>query len=395
MWRLGFLFHEMAFGLLSIFLPLYIITLNGSLLDLGIITSTALFLTIPASFFWGYMCDKTRRYKRYILISFLSSSIILCLTAFSTSISLLIILYAIMAVFHVAHEPPKNVLIAELYSRDKWEKSFALYEGLTELGWLIGLLIGTFVSFAGFDAKATLLTCCTLNFLAFIHSAIFLTDPLLVFERGLVNIEKSVEFTYKGVTLASKALDGFPIYEDLKTENLYAFCCGLVFFSFATSTLFTPLPIFFSKNLSLSASMVFAVYILNSSAGVVGYFTATNKQYTQEKRTSLLKIVLFRSILTFLLASFTIIGIYTSMLAALILALMGFAYALYHVRVLSLSMELIPAGKAGLFDVLVSLGSAGGAFLGPFLAQTYDFVCVFLLAGAIFFLAYVTFRIFS
>ena len=76
MWRAGFFFHEMAFGLLSVFIPIYVIvTLGGTLLEVGIMTAVALFLTIPASFFWGYACDKTRRYKRFILLSFLSMAI--------------------------------------------------------------------------------------------------------------------------------------------------------------------------------------------------------------------------------------------------------------------------------------------------------------------------------
>jgi hypothetical protein len=96
-----------------------------------------------------------------------------------------------------------------------------------------------------------------------------------------------------------------------------------------------------------------------------------------------------------MLATITIIEVQTTILAALVLALMGFAYALYHVYTLSLSMELIPAGKAGLFDVLVSLGGAGGAFLGPFIAQTFGFVNVFFLSGVAFFLAYVAFKLSS
>jgi len=38
-----------------------------------------------------------------------------------------------MQVLHVSHEAPKNVLIAEHYSRDEWEKSYGFYEGLTEM----------------------------------------------------------------------------------------------------------------------------------------------------------------------------------------------------------------------------------------------------------------------
>jgi MFS family permease len=395
MWRMGFIFHEMAFGLLSIFLPLYILGIGGSLLDIGVMTSVALFMSIPASFFWGYICDKTQRYKRYILTSFLSSSILLCLFTLSSNIGILATLYVVIAVFHVAHEPPKNVLIAELYTREEWEKSYAIYEGLTEIGWLIGLLIGIFVSLTNFTSKTTLLICGGLNFLAFLLSSILVKDPILVFERGLVSIEKKVDFTYRGVTIASKILEGFRVNADLKMENLYAFCGGLALFSLATSTLFTPLPVFFSKDLHLPTSIIYAIYVSNSTAGIIGYFSARNKLEQHEEKIRLRKIVLSRSFLAFLLAAFSIINVHTVVFAALTLTLMGFAYALYHICVLSLSMEIIPAGKAGLFDVLVSLGSAGGAFVGPLIAQAYCFTYVFLLAGITFLLAYISFKVFS
>src|SRR4030042_2794916 len=148
MWRLGFFFHEMAFGLLSVFIPLYVVTpaVGGSLFDLGIMTSVALFLAIPASFFWGYICDRTTQYKLYILLSFISVTIILYLFTFATNVVMFTVLYAIMAMLHVAHEAPKNILIAEHYSHEEWGKSYALYEGFTEIGWLIGLLLGFFAS---------------------------------------------------------------------------------------------------------------------------------------------------------------------------------------------------------------------------------------------------------
>jgi len=92
---------------------------------------------------------------------------------------------------------------------------------------------------------------------------------------------------------------------------------------------------------------------------------------------------------------FTVASFYVTFLAALILTLLGVAYALYHVSVLSLSMELIPEGKAGLFDVLVSLGGAGGALIGPLTAQVFGFVWVFFLSSAIFLFAYMAFKVFS
>ncbi len=88
--------------------------------------------------------------------------------------------------------------------------------------------------------------------------------------------------------------------------------------------------------------------------------------------------------------------LYNVTLVTTVLILMGFAYALFLVYMLSLSMELIPSGKAGLFNVLIGIGGACGSFIGPFIAaQTVGFTGVFIIAGAIFFIAYLTFKIFA
>ena len=150
MWRSGFFFHDMAFGLLTVFIPLYVVTsqdtsvLGGPLLALGVMTCIAIFCSIPASFLWGYLCDKTRHYKAFILLSFASIAAILFLMTlpFSQNIIVFVILYVAMQMLHVAHESPKNVLVTEHYSRNEWERSFGFYEGLTEIGFIIGLGVG-------------------------------------------------------------------------------------------------------------------------------------------------------------------------------------------------------------------------------------------------------------
>jgi MFS family permease len=385
----------MAFGLLSVFLPLYVIAMGGSLVDIGIMSAAALFLVIPASFFWGYICDKTRHYKRYILISFLTSAALLYLFTVTTNVGLLIALYAVMSILHIAHEPPKNVLIAELYSRKEWERTFALYEGFTETGWLIGLLLGFLASTSGLSAVYTLLICSGLNFVAFVISVVLVTDPVLVFERSLVSIERTIDFTFKGAIIASKLLDGLALNERLKKENLTAFCGGLVLFSIATSMLFTPLPIFFSKELTLSTNIVFAMYILNSGGGVIGYFLTSRRSTHTIEKSHISRTVIFRGMLAFLLVAVALKLAYDVVLATVILFLMGFAYAFFLVYTLSLSMELISSRKAGLFNVLVGIGGASGSFMGPFLAQTFGFMIVFIMAGAVFLLAFIAFEIFK
>jgi len=390
----------MGFGLLSIFLPLYVISsaIGGSLVHIGIMSAAALFVAIPASFFWGYVCDKTRNYKRYILISFLASTAFLYLFTLTKDVNLLIILYSIMSVVHVAHEAPKNVLIAELYSHEDWERTFASYEGFTEIGWLIGLLLGFFMSTYGFGSATTLLACAGLNLTAFVLSVFLVTDPLLVFERGLVGLERTIDFTSRGVFLASRLLDGISVNEKLKKENIGLFCSGLALFSLATSILFTPMPIFVSNIVSeagLPASLVFAIFALNSAGGVGGYFLAGSRSTRLTGKIGIGKIVMFRSLLAFLLIAGLEMPSYNVILATTILVLLGFANAMFLVYALSLSMELIPAGKAGTFNVLIGVGGAFGSFVGPFIAQAFGFLHVFAAAGIIFCLAYVAFKFYA
>ncbi len=207
MWRLGFFFHDMAFGLLTVFIPLYVVVfkntsiLGGPLLALGVMTSIAIFFSIPASFLWGYLCDKTRHYKAFILLSFASLSIILFLMAlpFAQNLIIFVALYVVMQMLHVAHESPKNVLVTEHYSRNDWERSFGFYEALTEIGFIIGLAAGMvlFASALSFSVLSTysFFLCSGLSVVAFVLALLLIADPLMIFERRLVGIERKLDLS--------------------------------------------------------------------------------------------------------------------------------------------------------------------------------------------------------
>jgi MFS family permease len=393
MWLIGFLFHEMAFGLLSVFLPLYIIgPLGGSLIDVGIMIAMANFVAVPFSFFWGYLCDKTRRYRFYILLSFSGMTLLLFLFSLTSTITILIALYTAIAVFHVAHEAPKNVLISEYYSRAEWERSFASYESLTELGWIFGLLLGFTLSAYEFSNTSLILVCSLLNLIAFVFSLFLVRDPLLVFERKLVAIERAVDFAHRGFSFVSKALDGMRIKESLRTENASIFCAGLLLFSLATSMLFTPLPVFFSRGLGVP-SLVFGIFVFNRFGTFLGYVLAGRRAQQLNGMNVVKKANLMRGVLSLLLISTVVwFSVFTLTLAAVTLLVMGVAYGFFLISTLSLSMELIPEGKAGLFNALVGLGGALGCFLGTYMAENYGFLTLFLVVSLGFFLSYITFK---
>jgi sugar phosphate permease len=364
-------------------------------------TAVAVLCTIPASFIWGYVCDATRHYKVFILLSFLSSAVILFLFTlpFAQNIIIFVALYIVMQVLHVAHEAPKNVLIAEHYSRKDWEKSYAFYEGLTEIGFIAGLVAGlfAFASALSFSVIATyaLYLCSGLSIVAFILSTLLITDPMMIFERRLVGIENRIDYTYRGLESSSKLMDGLSEDGGLKQNSFRGFALAIVLFSLASSIFFIPLPIFLHEQLQLDASMVFVAYILNSVGATAGYFFIHNRARTMNARKQMRRFVLLRSLLVFALVGVVQLAFSPTIMTGVLLVTLGFAYALYYILMLSLSMELIPNGKAGVFDVLVGLGATLGSFFGPYLAETLNYLPTFIIAGAFFFLAFLALRKYS
>jgi MFS family permease len=408
MWRLGFFFHDMAFGLLTVFIPLYVIVfkntsiLGGPLLALGVMTSIAIFCSIPASFLWGYLCDTTRHYKVFILLSFASLAVILFLMTlpFAQNLIFFVSLYVVMQMLHVAHESPKNVLVTEHYSRNDWERAFGFYEGLTEIGTIIGFAIGIFMfAFASTISFSVLSTytfyiCSALSVVAFVLAFALIADPLLIFERRLVNIERKLDFTFRGVESSARVLDGKSWKGPLKEDSFRGFVVALVLFALATSLFFTPLPIFLREGLGLPTSWVYVAYILNSTGATIGYFFIRGRAQSMNIRKQMPRFILVRSFLILSLVAVIWFAFSPKIMTGILLIFIGFSYALYYIMMLSLSMELIPEGKAGLFDGLVGLGAAIGAFLGPFLAFYLNYIPMFIITAVIFLAAFITLKLF-
>ena len=409
MWRLGFFFHDMAFGLLTVFIPLYLVLtfpiksldlLGGPLLALGVMTSIAIFCSIPASFLWGYLSDTTRHYKVFILLSFTSIAVLLFLMTlpFAQNLMIFVALYVVMQILHVAHESPKNVLVTEHYSRSEWERSFGFYEGVTEIGTIIGLALGIFMfaSTISFSVASTyaFYVASGLNVVALVLALVLVADPLLIFERRLVAMERKLDYTHRGFVGSSRLMDGLRWDGKLKQQSFGGFALAIVLFAFATSLFFTPLPIFLRQGLHLSLSIVYVAYILNSVGSTAGYFLIRGRARTMDIQKQMPRFILFRSILIFLLVGIIWFSLSPAILTGILLMFVGFAYAMYYIMMLSLSMEVIPQGKAGLFDGLVNLGAATGAFFGPFLAFHLNYVPMFVVTAVVFLAAFLTLKIF-
>jgi predicted MFS family arabinose efflux permease len=217
----------------------------------------------------------------------------------------------------------------------------------------------------------------------------------MIFERRLVGIEKRIDFTYRGVESSSRLMDGLRWDGSLKEKSFLSFAFAIVMFSLASSLFFTPLPIFLKQGLGLPTSMVYVAYILNSLGATAGYFLIRGRARSMDLRKQMPRFVLFRGLLIFVLVGIIEFAFSPIIMTGVLLIFLGFAYAMYYIMMLSLSMELIPEGKSGFFDGLVGLGAAVGSFFGPFLAENLNYLPTFLIAGVVFFFAFITLKLFA
>jgi MFS family permease len=106
-------------------------------------------------------------------------------------------------------------------------------------------------------------------------------------------------------------------------------------------------------------------------------------------------LILARGVLTFVLIAALLKSLLNVYLTVAVLIVMGLLFAVFTVRIESLFMELIPPGKAGLINVLMGVGAAAGSFAGPFIAEAFGFLQVFIIAGVIFLAAFGFFTLFE
>jgi predicted MFS family arabinose efflux permease len=228
---------------------------------------------------------------------------------------------------------------------------------------------------------------------AFILSIFLIADPLMIFERRLVGIEKRMDYTFRGIEASSRLMDGQKSGGSLRKDSFIGFALAIVMFSLATSLFFTPLPIFLRHGLGLPTSMVYVAYILNSVGATAGYFLIRGRARTMDIRRQMPRFVLIRSLLIFTLVGVIELAFLPALMTGFFLVFIGFAYAMYYIMMLSLSMEVIPEGKTGFFDGLVGLGAAVGSFFGPFLAAHLNYLPTFLIAAACFLVAFIILKV--
>ncbi|MCJ7634714.1 MFS transporter [Candidatus Bathyarchaeota archaeon] len=394
-WYFSYFPSGIAFGMLSVLVPLYFVNdLGGSLLDLGVMTAVATIVLIPFSIYLGKFPDRYGKSKPFILSSYLVTSVILVMISRTRSVLGFQVLYVLMNLANYITGPATSVLIAESYERGAWGRTMARRNFIEGLAQAIGLGICTIAAEAlGYE---TLLSATPyLVFLSLLITFFAVRDPPFHIERFLSRVESPVEnlealsFRVNSRGGVSKSRFGSLRLGEAPKMNLFGI--GMILFAFAASNAFTFLPIYLTKQAKFSSSLVFGVFFVRSLAGTLGYL-AISPLVARGAGLAVKAATIARVVLILLLSTIPVLAMpFSVILSLILLSAISLSWSLYSLGIEVITVQYSGVGGLGVYDALASLGSSAGGLVGGAVPAIIGFEPLFIISSVIFIMALASF----
>jgi MFS family permease len=381
-WLWVFVPINAAIGGFTTLLPLYIISLGGTVIDVGNVASAYSLALIPSAILWGLAVDRKSERKPFVTYSYLGITVLLVAGFFVNEIGALLLLYVCYAVVSTAASPAVSLLLIESSPKRTLSMTYAKYSALTLIGTAVGAILGAFWT-DFLPLRGYFLLCASFSALSVILAAKYLAEPAFPLERKIVALTQDSLVTR--LRAFSMTFISIPSLEDIRsfgklmrsvfTRHLpLLFLSSFLFFSAAYLffTAYTP----FLKSRQLEDSGVFTVYsILFILEAAIFLITGRACSRFGERRVALfalyIRIVGFSAgVATVLLSLSSSPLLYASMGVT---AMTGTAYALYQTSSSVILFRSLPPGKQGELLGVYSALTGIAAFIGAIMAGYLSF----------------------
>lgn len=394
-WYLAYFPSGVAFGILSVLVPLYFVErLGGSLLDLGVMTSAATIILIPASVYLGRLPDRYGRSKPFILASYLTTGTLLFLISTTRSVPSFQALYVSMNLANYLVGPSTTVLIAESYERSSWGRAMAKRSFMEGLAQALGLGICTLtIGYLGYEILLGVAP--PLVFASLLITFFAVRDPPIHVERFLARVESPVEdLEALSFHLTNRGGISRPRRGSLRLgeePRMGLFGIGLTLFTFAASNAFTSLPIYLRDRAAFPPSVVFGIFFARSLVSTFSYLVVSSL-LAESGGWAVKTAAATRAVLIGLLLVIpTLVKPFSILLALVLLSSIAFSWSLYSLGTEVVTVRHAAPGHLGVYDALSSLGSSAGGLIGGAIPAMIGFEPLFVTSTLLFISALLSF----
>ena len=404
-WLWVFVPINAAVGGYNTLLPLYVINLGGTVVDVGNIISAYNLAIIPSAILWGFAVDRTSRRKPFVTYSYLGITILLMAGFFITDIGTILLAYFCYAIVFTAASPAVSILIIESSSKKRLSTTYAKYSALTLIGTAAGAIPG--ILWTNFlPLKGYFLLCAIFSILSVILATKFLAEPAFPLERKMITLTQ--ESLVTKLRTVSMIFITIPSLEDIKSfgkmmRNAFTRQLPLLYLSFffwfmAANLFFTPYTPFL-KDQEVPDSGVFTIwsvlYILEAAV-----FSITGRACSRygERRVAISSLLVRLMGFSAGVAAVVLMlrGSALMIASVLVTAVTGTAYALYNTSSSILLFRGLPAGKQGellgLYSALTGIAAFAGAIASGYLSLQFGYAVTFTMATVLVIGCLVAFR---
>lgn len=390
-------------------IPLYVIALGGGIGEVSIIIAIHYGAAALGSIFWGKILDRYHAKKAVLMISFFVILLSCVWVYYTTQVTTIYIISPLTGFFLVVRSHVTQMLVMETSTNNQWSRLFARTSILSTFGSIGAMLIGVVWSIY-FDNRQYFLICAISTGIALALSLQITRTHFQIERSTIANSIQGLHYIFSHFRLLHYFV--FPRIPELYDfKHIIAILKGKVtheigflfltnfLFYFGSNIYFTALTPFL-KNLGLSDSIVFSLY-LTQTCTMVGIFFAAPKiiaKLGEEHSTMLAYIPRICGVLIagFLISAF--VGMNSLLFTVVSMCLMVIGFSVYSTANSVLLFKTIPKGFEGRYlgvnSSMVGMGVFGGALTAGFITEIFEYTATFFVSALILFGSLVLFRLY-
>jgi MFS family permease len=404
-WGLG----SVSFGGASLLVPLYVVQLGGTPVDLGILFASATAIGAPGAILFGRFADRVGHRRTLVLLTLAVVAGTLAAIPLLEGIPAIYVMNAALWLVVAAVSPVLTMLVVDDAASDTWGERIGQLNTFQGYGWAGGLVLGALWPVVGrplLGAETAtrglfwLLALCAGGAALFAARTLPRPTPRehVTNERARRRVARLLAATGTGVKGATFTFMPNRLYwttRGFRPRQLvrrldpamatYLLAAALFFVGFAA--FWAPLPLFFSA-VGFTPGQIFGLYLASSVASAVlyqgaGRFASRYDIRLLQSGTLAVRGLLFPAVpllagVGALTAGFVVMGI--------VLAAIGFTWAVIAVVGTAIVTRLAPASVRGEFlGVHTALAAAAGGIgglLGGWVAAA-GYLVAFAVAGGL------------
>jgi MFS family permease len=395
-WFYSLLPVDIATGPVATLIPLYILQLHGTVIDVGLTVTLFNAVSIPAAIIWGFVTDRFESRRTIIVLSSVAISGNLILLPLANSISGAALVYALFSLVSSASATPTNLLIMETQRKSRWASMFARFSMISSVGTTFGLVLSAAWS-VYLPVSLLVLPLSALSLASALLSFVMIREPPISFEREFIVLQKrSLQQRLLALPLVflrtPNLVDFKGVFKGLRsalTRQLPLLYLSIFVFYLA-SGLFNTSFIPSLQAAHLSASEVFLVTMMAMVLQTASFYFAGPYVEKRDLRKSAVAGLFLRSVCYAAIGVLAMVAAGLPYLAATLVLYPlagGLAFSIYYTSSNTMIFNTLgvknQGSRLGVYSALVGVATMLGSFMSGYVSFYFGFLTTFVLAAVL------------